>query len=101
MALRQLRGATLISEAWQFLVEKKALVFRVTSQLTLPNLVCSSAFRRFWPKSGLKAELRTKGDGEVHPPNGTGPKCSAMGPKTAAGRNKSAPTKMIVPSKTK
>ena len=34
-------------------------------------------------------------------PNGIGPRCSATGPSTAAGRNNRAPTSRIVPSRTK
>src|SRR5437773_2293431 len=36
-----------------------------------------------------------------YPPNGIGPRCSATGPSTAAGRNSSAPTRRMVPSSTK
>src|SRR5207248_10946007 len=33
-------------------------------------------------------------------PNGSGPRCSAIGPSAAAGRNNSAPTRTIVPRST-
>src|ERR1700722_10815720 len=33
-----------------------------------------------------------------HPPNGIGPRCSAIGPRAATGRNTSEPTIAIVPN---
>src|SRR6202021_2766010 len=47
----------------------------------------------------IRAALRSRDWNQ--PPKGIGPRCSAIGPSAATGRNKSAPTTAIVPSNRK
>src|SRR5690349_17344827 len=66
----------------------------------MPGVAVVGVIEWFSDKGNSLGSPTPDSHGRGQPPNGMGPRCSATGPSTAAGRNSNAPSSRMLPSST-